>query len=80
MRTLVTCIGQKSSFQLHMSLMISNVAMAGFWTAESREENSQLAATVDACRVDVVVGNHLNGLPHQEYAEHADQVGATMPM
>ncbi len=27
---LITTIGQKNSFQLHMNLMISSVAMAGF--------------------------------------------------
>lgn len=39
-----------------------------------REEDSEFTAAVDAGRVDVVVGNHLDSLPHQEDAEDADQV------
>ena len=72
---LITTIGQKNSFQLHMNLMISSVAMAGFTDGRiTEEEDPELAGAVDAGRVDVVVGNHLDGLPHQEDAEDADQV------
>src|SRR5262249_16268610 len=39
-----------------------------------REEDAKLAGAIDAGRVDVIVGDRLDRLPHQEYTEDADQV------
>ena len=41
---LITTIGQKNSFQLHMNLMISNVAMAGFTDGRITEKKIRILA------------------------------------
>src|SRR2546422_903840 len=42
-------------------------------------EDPELARAVDARGVDVVARHHLDGLTHEEHAEHADEVGGEDP-
>ena len=67
--------GHRNSFQVQMNLTVPSVARPGTDSGSMiRAEDAQFGVTVNPGRVDVVVGNRLDELAHDEDAERAEQV------